>query len=660
MNFRHILKATPYPEEDEKGFIPHRDLTGTHWHKDHVTGKHIYDIPKTTPQGTQQGNTQNKPTGTKPRTPKVKPQKFSNALPAFSNALPPFSNALPTFYNSVPGTQVQPQKNQEKAAQNHDFEMDLDIDTTHTPKVPFGKMITVHHTPQATTQPVTPKEPTMPSKVDLPDIKWAKDNLKYSDEYHEYLKKGVMPDGTTITVLPHLPPRFNMEPNSKEWGGMWEFDHTGKTHIFIETKHYEDSVKANALWAVAHTLRHEHMEAAISKELANKAGFKGKVEEIPDKFGGEAHDLTCERLDGLNEQQYFKQLELEYDHLEGKTKPTQKEIAPIPISQPAAQPAGPHNLAEINSPTKFEKALLDAKVKYHTDNSAGLPVDHHVAKIKALEDHAKTAGVPWFSVKNLIEAISKRAKVKARVNIPHDDYASDDGFMNNEAKKLDTSADPQWATLKPDQKKSLLWYTHHGNDIMNPIVADPKKLAVLDDPNSTKVADTLGLDKRKLSDICNPEKDSEVKKAVKGSIASLDSALKKMSLPEKRLLFRATDLSHFDHPQIKKVCDELKKWGSPENRAKALSSLHGISFTDPCFGSTSISSMIAKTFVGIKESTKVVLEIAAPKGTKGSWIGGKSEHDNEHEFLMPRNTRYTVVGVRHEGSKIHLQVAITT
>lgn len=71
--------------------IPPKTMKGLSWYKDQVTGEHIYDNPRDTKL--------NKPIGNKSNTltTRIKPKKFSNALPAFSNS-------LPTFSNSVPGT----------------------------------------------------------------------------------------------------------------------------------------------------------------------------------------------------------------------------------------------------------------------------------------------------------------------------------------------------------------------------------------------------------------------------------------------------------------------------------------------------------------------------------------------------------------------------
>lgn len=55
-----------------------------------------------------------------------------------------------------------------------------------------------------------------------------------------------------------------------------------------------------------------------------------------------------------------------------------------------------------------------------------------------------------------------------------------------------------------------------------------------------------------------------------------------------------------------------------------------------------------------------MLEITAPKGTKGAWLGDKdrSSHPGEAEFLVPRNATYTVTGMSKKEGKVHLHVTV--
>lgn len=113
----------------------------------------------------------------------------------------------------------------------------------------------------------------------------------------------------------------------------------------------------------------------------------------------------------------------------------------------------------------------------------------------------------------------------------------------------------------------------------------------------------------------------------------MDKALDLMELPESTFLYRSVDINRLmKQPSVSMSEGELRK-------------LVGSTFTDPSFGSSSISTEKAYFF---RSHTRVMLEIRAPKGTKGAYLGNDSKrglHEKEHEFLLPRDRVYQVRSV---------------
>jgi hypothetical protein len=70
---------------------------------------------------------------------------------------------------------------------------------------------------------------------------------------------------------------------------------------------------------------------------------------------------------------------------------------------------------------------------------------------------------------------------------------------------------------------------------------------------------------------------------------------------------------------------------------------------------------------GFSESDRIMLQLEAPKGTKGMWVGGNStgvrrtNYEDEYEFVAPRNSKYHVTGVNSfkdsTGKQVHTVVA---
>jgi hypothetical protein len=111
------------------------------------------------------------------------------------------------------------------------------------------------------------------------------------------------------------------------------------------------------------------------------------------------------------------------------------------------------------------------------------------------------------------------------------------------------------------------------------------------------------------------------------SVTHIDSALKRHKLPYPLKTFSGT---HFD------VGEEAAKTPSREIHL-------------PAYTSTSIKPSVARGFAqDTKERTPAgkkiqhILRFHLPKGHHGLYLGTRSNFTNEHEFLLPRNTRIKV------------------
>lgn len=325
------------------------------------------------------------------------------------------------------------------------------------------------------------------------------------------------------------------------------------------------------------------------------------------------------------------------------------------------------DLESLDSDKKINEALYTARQEYFTAKNSKQDLTTHLNNLDDLINHSKKAIGTAHTI-NLWDDSESKVKKDTNSSIPHDSFDrvkhEDMIYTTPEAiehisKHLSEDTEPQWESLTKDQESALTWYTRHGDEVMNPIVSDPAKFDSLSDPKARVNPKTLGVSREHLEDICDPDDLKAIRSEVLKSIKSLDEATTNMHLPSDHLLYRAVDLNHFKGQIPQDIVDNVVKHNTDKDHKsliKELNKLEGLNFTDPSYGSTSIDKAVAHNF--LNTHSRVVLEIAAPKGTKGSWIGDKSSFEEEKEFLMPRSTKYAIVGVRHGVDHVHLQVSI--
>ena len=133
----------------------------------------------------------------------------------------------------------------------------------------------------------------------------------------------------------------------------------------------------------------------------------------------------------------------------------------------------------------------------------------------------------------------------------------------------------------------------------------------------------------------------------------VDSALKRSELAADTLIYRGVGS---DVAQAKLLTNGMLRVGDE--------------FTDLAFGSSSVDRSVAVSFAGGEFSDGVVVELHAPAGTKGLWMGkwrtsagaekSISRYDTEAEFLLPRGTRFRVTGFEKAApgrvGKIHAEL----
>ena len=133
----------------------------------------------------------------------------------------------------------------------------------------------------------------------------------------------------------------------------------------------------------------------------------------------------------------------------------------------------------------------------------------------------------------------------------------------------------------------------------------------------------------------------------------MDSALKRSELAADTLIYRGVGS---DVAQAKLLTNGMLRVGDE--------------FTDLAFGSSSVDRSVAVSFAGGEFSDGVVVELHAPAGTKGLWMGkwrtsagaekSISRYDTEAEFLLPRGTRFRVTGFEKAApgrvGKIHAEL----
>lgn len=184
---------------------------------------------------------------------------------------------------------------------------------------------------------------------------------------------------------------------------------------------------------------------------------------------------------------------------------------------------------------------------------------------------------------------------------PSDTGAKQD--LEKWSKDLTEKTQKQWDSLSDDEKRAVLAYAGESYKEVNK---------------------SIGEAKGNLSGV--PEN-------IRQQIEILDKAVSKGTLPENTMLLKGLDPSRLE--------------GFPEARTKeALEALVGKVLTDHSFGSTTTSPKEAEMFAANHYFKGMVMRIEAPEGTKGLWLGDTSRtSQQEHEFLLPRGSRYMVTGV---------------
>jgi SPP1 gp7 family putative phage head morphogenesis protein len=137
-----------------------------------------------------------------------------------------------------------------------------------------------------------------------------------------------------------------------------------------------------------------------------------------------------------------------------------------------------------------------------------------------------------------------------------------------------------------------------------------------------------------------------VRQELRDRTKKLDAAIAKTSAPEDVVVYRAMEHASLE-AGIKPgaLAETDYSPGDAAKKAELLAKYIGRDFIDPVYGSTSLDSEVAQNFM---KSSRVMLRIKVPKGSAGFWFNGDSDltrYTNESELLLPRNTRYRVVGV---------------
>lgn len=131
----------------------------------------------------------------------------------------------------------------------------------------------------------------------------------------------------------------------------------------------------------------------------------------------------------------------------------------------------------------------------------------------------------------------------------------------------------------------------------------------------------------------------EIPEKYKDDIDRIDKAIDKSKIPESVVVYKG----------VRNAPDNGFPIGAEINSKPYLS--------------TSLSREVAGTFTtntnnGQFNIGKSLLEIEAPKGTKGVYMDNLSEVGNEHELLLPRGTKMKVTGKREEDGYIIHTVSI--
>lgn len=138
---------------------------------------------------------------------------------------------------------------------------------------------------------------------------------------------------------------------------------------------------------------------------------------------------------------------------------------------------------------------------------------------------------------------------------------------------------------------------------------------------------------------------SNMSKEWQDTVGLMKAATSKMRIPEDTMLYRSLSL---DNLGVK----GLSSTSTPDE----LSKLVGRVLTDHAFSSTSLCPEASR---GFQHSTKVMMQIRAPKGSKGAYVGGNSKmytddgpanqrsaYPNEAEVVLPSGSTFVVVGAK--------------
>ena len=118
-------------------------------------------------------------------------------------------------------------------------------------------------------------------------------------------------------------------------------------------------------------------------------------------------------------------------------------------------------------------------------------------------------------------------------------------------------------------------------------------------------------------------------------VDQLDTAIRKMSVPEDMVVYRAVTMNRLG-----------KAFGlmGRETTVDEMEDLVGRTYKEHSFASSSTSLKTANSFMGDR---RTLVEISAPKGAKGAWVGGSSHrgsHASENELVIPKGVSYIITG----------------
>ena len=199
-------------------------------------------------------------------------------------------------------------------------------------------------------------------------------------------------------------------------------------------------------------------------------------------------------------------------------------------------------------------------------------------------------------------------------HIPIYDEPSED-----EKKKEKQIADNESEALEITKRKD---YQVIANKSWEDKLSQNERDAIADYTNKTDEEINTALRKKKI-----PEK-------LRPIIKNIDSALSKYELSQSIITYRGINVSAFDNGiQV------------------------GSSFTEKGYSSTSVDKFIAGDF--LKSEKDVLMRIVVPSGKgRGAFIGNVSNKPSEREFLLARDTKFTITKIGQVQGYIMVDVTI--